>query len=358
MKNKIYVGIDYHKRYSIASAVSAEGEQLKEAKIVGNCAVGFERYFESLGGSVEVVLECCWNWGRLYDLLEEMEVVERVVLADPYKTRLIAEAQIKNDRLDARKLAELLRGNFIATVHIPTRHSRERKQLLRQRMFWVRQRTQLRNRIHALLDRQRSVELPQVSDLFGRKGMNFLKQLSLAEPDSTLLRQDLDTLELLGTQIKQLEKALQTDRDADHVLEQLRSIPGIGLTLSAVIAAEIDTISRFPKASKLCSYCGLVPTTHASGGKVYHGRMLPHCNKWLRWAFVEAAWVAVGCSSYFGTLYRQHRLRGKAANKAIAIVARRLCQIVWQILTQKRPYEPRSLNLTLCPERSEQSLVN
>ena len=61
MKNKIYVGIDYHKRYSIASAVSTEGEQLKEPKIVSNSAVGFERFFDSLSNPGEVVLECYWN---------------------------------------------------------------------------------------------------------------------------------------------------------------------------------------------------------------------------------------------------------------------------------------------------------
>ena len=90
---------------------------------------------------------------------------------------------------------------------------------------------------------------------------------------------------------------------------------------------EIDQIERFTRADKLCAYAGLVPTTHASGGKIAHGRMLPFCNRWLKWAFIEAAWVAVGCSDYFGTFYRKQRLRGKGANDAIAIVARRMATI-------------------------------
>ena len=83
-----------------------------------------------------------------------------------------------------------------------------------------------------------------------------------------------------------------------------------------------------------------MPTTHASGGQVYHGRLLQACDKWLRWAFIEAAWVAVGCSPYFGALYRRHRARGKQANTAITIVARRMCPIVFALLREGRDFAP------------------
>ncbi len=119
------------------------------------------------------------------------------------------------------------------------------------------------------------------------------------------------------------------------------SLPGVGPTLGAVLAAEIDRIERFPSAEKLCAYAGVVPTTHSSGGKVYHGRLLPSCNKWLRWALIEASWVAIGCSPYFGSLYRQQRARGKQANTAITIVARRMCRILYALLSEKRSFEKR-----------------
>ena len=112
--------------------------------------------------------------------------------------------------------------------------------------------------------------------------------------------------------------------------------------LAPVLALEIDQIERFRHADKLCAYAGLVPTTHASGGKVAHGRMLPFCNRWLKWAFVEAAWVAVGCSDYFGSFYRKQRLRGKGANDAIIITARRLAKIAWKMLTDERNYMPQA----------------
>jgi hypothetical protein len=103
--------------------------------------------------------------------------------------------------------------------------------------------------------------------------------------------------------------------------------------------SQIDEIGRFSSAQKLCGYAGLCPTTSSSGGKTHQGKLMPHCNKWLRWGFVEAAWVAVGCSGYFGDLYKKKRALGKKANTAIVAVARRMARIAWQLLTQGRTYE-------------------
>lgn len=117
------------------------------------------------------------------------------------------------------------------------------------------------------------------------------------------------------------------------------SVPGIGPIIAAVIVSEVDDIARFPSAQKLCGYAGLCPTTTSSGGKTFNGKLMPHCNKWLRWAFVEAAWVSVGCSAYFGGIYKRKRALGKKANTAILCVARRMARIVWQLLTQGREFE-------------------
>ncbi len=117
------------------------------------------------------------------------------------------------------------------------------------------------------------------------------------------------------------------------------SIPGMGPILAAVVVNEIDDISRFKSAQKLCGYIGLCPSTSSSGGKTYNGKLMKHCNKWLRWAFVEAAWVSIGCNSYFGDLYKKKRAAGKKANTAILCVARRMARIAWQLLTQGRDYE-------------------
>ena len=80
---------------------------------------GFAQFFEGLGGPSKAVVEACWNWGLIHDELEELEQVEEVLLAHPYKTRLIAEAQIRIDRLVAHALGTLLRGNLVARAHVP-----------------------------------------------------------------------------------------------------------------------------------------------------------------------------------------------------------------------------------------------
>ena len=114
-----YVGIDYHKHYSVLCATDERGQELKQRRIKGNTAAGFAQFFSELGEQNKVVMEACWNWGWLYDLLGQIDQVGEVVLAHPYKTRLIAEAQIKTDRIDAQTLAKLLRGDLIAQSHAP-----------------------------------------------------------------------------------------------------------------------------------------------------------------------------------------------------------------------------------------------
>lgn len=333
-----YVGIDIHKRYSVCAAQDEQGRKLGVARIEGNLGSGFAQYLRGLGGRSKVVIEACWGWGKVHDVLEELPEVAEVVVANALKTRLIAESQIKTDKIDGAALATLLRGNFISPVHVPPRAVRQRKDELRQRLYWARLRTRIRNRVHALIERQREVALPQCSDLFGTKGMAALRAMALPEPDGTLLREDLALLEVLNAQIKAQEKRIAAANAADPATQRLLSVPGLGVILAAVIAAEIDSITRFRDAEHLCAYAGLVPTTHASGGKVHHGGLLWRANRWLRWAFIEGAWVAMGCSGYFGALYRRHRERGKAANTAITIVARRMCRIVFQLLKENRDY--------------------
>jgi transposase len=333
-----YVGIDIHKRYSVLVAVDERGRELARGRINGNTAFGFAQFFAGLEGPSKVVLEACWNWGRIYDLLSEIEQVEEVVLAHPLKTRLIADAQIKTDGLDGHALATLLRGDLIARAYVPAKPTRQRKEVLRQRLYWARLRTRVRNRIHALIDRQRELSMPQCSDLFGRKGISALTKLVLSEPDATLLREDLELLGLIQQQIKAQEARIVEFNHTDETTLRLQTIPGMGKILAAVAAAEIDCVQRFSTSAKLCAYAGLVPRTHASGGRVYHGPLIKSRNKWLQWAFIEAAWVAVGCSAYFGGLYRQHRARGKNANVAITSIARRMCQISFTLLKERRDF--------------------
>jgi transposase len=335
----LYTGIDLHKKYSVACTQDATGQCVREARIDHSNSEALQQYFDSLGQESRVVIEACWNWGWLHDQLEELDQVSDVTVVHPGKTRIIAEAQIKTDRIDARALCNLLRADLVARIHIPSVATRARKNVLRQRLFFVRLRTMLRNRVHALIDRQRGLKQPVWSDLFGVKGLGWLRRLEIPGPDGMLLRECLSMLDAIALQVKELEQCIAKELVDCEVMQRLLSMPGLGPILAAVIAIELDGVERFRSPAKLCAYAGLVPTTHASGGKIYNGRLLPFCNRYMRWAFIEAAWTAMGCDGYFGDLYRVHRNRGKKANIAITIVAHRMCQISWHLLHDHRNYQ-------------------
>ena len=339
-----YAGIDYHKRYSFVSIQNEAGEIKLEYQIPGNHPHLFEEAFGRMKGEVAVVYEASFNWGWLYEVLEGMVNVKSITVANPYKVRLIAETQIKTDKLDARKLALLLRLGVVPECHVPDRQTRARKEVLRQRAYWVRQRTGIRNRVHRIIGRQHGLQMPQVSDLFGAKGKAALHKAVLPEPDNMLLRQNLEMLDNLDKVIRLDEAQIKAEGRQDRAVEIAASVPGIGLVIGSIIATETDGVQRFLGPERYTGYCGLSPSTHSSGGKTYHGRMMWQCNKWLKWAFIEAAWIAVGCSSYFGGFYRYHRGRGKQANTAITLVARRMGRIIYQLLMEDRLYEERNFS--------------
>ncbi len=333
-----FIGIDFHKKYSVWHAIDAAGSDLGKGRIEHHSPQDFATLVKRWPNP-RVVFEASMNWHWLFEVLEQAMPGEHLTLANAFKTRIIAEAQVKTDKIDARILALLLRAGLVSSVHIPCKETRQRKEVLRQRCFFVRQRTMLRNRIHRLLGAQHDLKLPQVTDLFGKKGMGFLEKLELPAPTGLLLKQQLEMLKSVQLRIKEDETALEAMMSTTEAQKQVLSIPGMGPILASVVVSEIDDISRFKSAQKLCGYIGLCPSTSSSGGKTYNGRLMRHCNKWLRWAFVEAAWVAMGCDSYFGDLYKKKRALGKKFNTAILCVARRMARITWQLLTQGRSYE-------------------
>jgi transposase len=238
----------------------------------------------------------------------------------------------------------LLRANLIPRAHIPSQETRALKEMIRQRLFLVRMRTMLKNRIHALLDRYH-VPPPPGSDVFGKRGRDYLAKACLEGSARDQLDQDLRLLETMNVEIRETEKLLKLSLKGDRRVELLQTIPGLGAITSAVLALEIDDIHRFPDARKLAAYAGLVPSVHASGGKIHHGRLMKQSNKWLRWALVEAAWVSVRHDPYFRTLYGKHAKKG--SQTAIIVTARRLLEVAWHVLAEDRPYEARPARRTM-----------
>jgi len=179
-----------------------------------------------------------------------------------------------------------------------------------------------------------------VTDIFGKRGTTYLRKLNLPGVDGEILREDLELLEVFNKLVKEAEQEIASLLGDDPQVKLLRTIPGLGPILAAVVAMEIDQIERFIGPSKLASYAGLVPSTSASGGRIFHGKLLPMSNKWLRWALVEAAWGSIRTSPYCRIFFENHKWRKGPHTAAIAL-ARRLSEIIWHVLTEKRAYEER-----------------
>ena len=334
----LYAGVDTHKKYSRVVVTDDQGIKVAQASL-SNDQASFSDFFAKLNEPTKAVVEAGRNWGIIYDMLDGLGI--EPTLANPLKTRAIAEAKIKTDSIDARTLSDLLRADLIPKVYVPMREVRSQKDLLRQRLWLVSVRTMVKNRIHHILDRNH-IAVSFHSDMFGKGGREEISGIKLEAPDNLMLRAHLEILDHLQLQVKNSEKWIREAVKGNHTVSILRTIPGLGKVLSALVAMEIDDIRRFFSPGKLCAYAGLVPTTYASGGKVRHGRLIPSCNRWLRWAFVEAAWIAQRTSPYCHAYYERIKTR-KGANSAATALARRLCEITWHCLNDNRPYEERGL---------------
>jgi transposase len=333
---KTYVGVDYHKAYSHGTIMTETGQILKQGRFT-NDAPSVSAFLGPHGGTeCFAVLEATRNWTVMHDILEEL--TEKVTLAHPLKVRAIAEAKIKTDKIDSATLAHLLRCDLVPAAHVSSPQARIIKNLVRHRMFLVRVQTMTKNRIHVLLDRYPVLRQDfGPGDWFTGLGIRYLREAPLPEHDRFILDSELSLLEHLRGQIQQADRWLVGVGQKDVRVKRLMTIPGIGKAFALLILSEIDAVQRFRTDKKLHAYAGLVPSTYASGGRTFHGRIIKGGNKYLRWALVEAIWPAIQNDGALARFYSRLAQR-KGANPAKVATARRLLTIVYQVLKENREY--------------------
>lgn len=332
----LYAGVDHHTKTSHLTLIDGKGKAIKSINIPSDGRA----ILAELGGydePIKAVLEASYNWGKMYDWLDE--VAEEVILAHPVKVKAIAEARIKNDKIDSATLAHLLRADLIPEAYACSADLRALKRALRQRMFLVRIQTMLKNRIQALLY-QYDLERPKVSDLFGAVGTRWIRALVLPRPDGEILKEDLALLDVVKERLASSEGLIKELSAGDMAVKWLKSMPGIGDFLSVLIRYEVGDIGRFRSPAKFSSYTGLIPSTYASGGKVHHGRITRQGNKYLRWAFIEAVTPAIKVSPELRSYYERIKRR-KGTKDARVATARKLAEIAWHVWSEERFYEMR-----------------
>lgn len=339
-----YIAFDSHKRYTWALVEKFSGGRLCEQRVAhkkGSIKQFLSRWAEGSPVAVETV----GNWYWIVDEIEEAGMVPWLVHA--HKAKLMLAMVNKTDKLDARGLNRLQRTGTLPTVWIPPRELRDQRELPRSRMVFSRMRTRLKNRIHATLAKH-ALSVEEVSDLFGRKGRELLGGVVEKLPPQTRFATEriLEQLDAVEQHIELFERRIRKVFESTPELGLVMSLPGVGFILGVVILLEIGTVDRFASAERLASYAGTTPRVSASGGKIHYGRVRQDVNRYLKWAFMEAANVI--CLHHRRFPQRHvHRLyermaRRKGHQKAIGAVARHLAEATYWILKKGEPYrEPR-----------------
>ena len=280
-------------------------------------------------------MEATGHWTYLYELIEDE--CPDLVLAHPLKTKAIASARIKTDKIDATTLAHLLRADLLPAAYIPPRAVRDTREVLRTRASLVRLRTQVKNKVHAILTKN-GLRTPTTHAL-GKKAQRFLATVPVRPCYRGALDGYFRLLAALTGEIASVATAIEAQVRQDPQAQLLCTMPGIGPYSALLILSEIGDVRRFPDARRLCSYAGLVPSVHASGGKTRLGRLTKQGSKWLRWILVEGAIHARNGAPQFRSLY--HRVAKKhGANTGRVAVARAMLKTIYAMLRKGEAFRP------------------
>ncbi|HBT47717.1 MAG TPA: IS110 family transposase [Peptococcaceae bacterium] len=327
-----YFGLDVHK-------ATCEGAELLPDNTIRrfrfpNEKKEWKRFAQELDGNCKVALEATGNASMIYDILSERGA--QVIVVNPIRTRAIAEARIKTDKVDAEILVRLLAADFVCACWVASKVERELRTLLHHRAALKKQVVGVKNRIHAVLARH-AIKVP-VSDLFGVKGRQFLRELEeLPEVEKIVLTSNLKILEALEEEITAVEKELNLRAIELPGVESLLGIPGIDVLSALTILAEIGDIKRFTSAKKLASFSGLVPSVHQSGKTRYTGHITKAGRSMLRWILIQVAHTAVRQPGALRDFYLRIKKR-KGRKIAIVAAARKLLTIIWAMLTKNTEY--------------------
>jgi transposase len=283
-----------------------------------------------------VGVECMFSWYWLADLCEKEEI--EFVLGHALYMKAIHGGKAKNDKIDSKKIAMLLRGGNLPVAFAYPKEMRATRDLLRRRMYLMRRRAELLGHVQ---NTNWQYNLPPfakklsyksnrggVAERFGEPSVRKMVGLDLA------LIGQLDAH--LGDVELYLEQTVKLDDPQNFFL--LRSIPGVGKILALVLLYEIYDIKRFESVGRFISYCRLVKCAHESAGKKSGSGGSKIGNAHLKWAFSEAICLLLRESPEAQTFVaRKEKKHGKA--KALSILAARLGRAVYWMLRKKQAFD-------------------
>ena len=337
MKNKKYfIGLDVHKKKTTHVVRDRIGNIVLEGETATLYSELYERLEPYLKSSI-IGLESCTSYYTLYQNFLKNNY--NIKVANTIQLRqLIA----KNDKLDAKRLAEMLRLGTFPCSYIPDEKIQRLRNLLQVRHSLVEEKTRCNNRIQAFLDRNGIVMPPQ--DAFGKKWRQTLLQYIGSGEVSLELRYEYDHFVYLEKKSEHLGQEISgyTMKHWKKEYILLQSITGFGPVLSCYVIANILPISRFSSNRKLRRYAGVVPAFQESGCKKSKGHIpKTSSRKLLRWALIQAANSAGRTNTKLGYYYRKKKKQKNNASIAHVAVASSMIDIIYKVLTTKKPYSPK-----------------
>ena len=343
-----YAGIDLHSRTLYLCVVDADGNKRLHRELkccIEELQLALAPFREGLVVACETTF--CWYW--LADFCHERDIT--FVLGHALFMKAIHGGKAKNDRIDAEKIAALMRGGVLPQAYVYPAGMRETRDLLRRRTQLVRQRSTAM--VHIQMTNAQWLFPVDIGRRLQRAGSRVDIDKAFADPSVRLsVESDLAVITHCDEQIRKLELHLERSAKIDDPQSffLLKTIPGIGKILSLTILYEIHSVDRFPSVGQFISYCRLVKCAHTSAGKSYGTGGAKIGNAHLRWAFGEAAVLLIRESteakSFVDRMTKKH---GKA--KAISILAAKVARTVYHMLRRRQAFDANRFWNTLSNRR-------
>lgn len=333
--HKHYCGIDLHARSMYLCVLDADGKVLLHR----NMKTTPEAFLSAVApcrDDLVVAVECIFTWYWLADLCADQGIA--FVLGHALYMKAIHGGKAKNDRIDARKIAVLLRGGMLPQAYVYPKAMRATRDLLRRRNHLMRKRADLLAQIQNTASQY---NLPPLGTRVDRKGER--AAIPAHFPDAIVRRSvelDLALIAHYDTLLESLEQelALMAKGHDAFGYHLLRSIPGVGRILTLLLLYEIEDVNRFPRVQEFLSYARLVKTQKSSAGKRHGHSGKKIGNAHLKWAFSEAAVLFLRKNPQGQRLVeRLAQKHGKG--KALSILAARLGRAVYVMLERREPFD-------------------
>jgi transposase len=331
-----YIGLDIHKK-TISYCVKEASGQIRQQGTIPATRTELDRWMETLPQPWTVAMEATIFTGWIYDHL--LPHAAAVKVAHPLLQRAMAAAQKKNDRIDASKIADCLRCDFLPECHIASTEIRDRRRILRYRHLLMRQMVQIKNRISGLL-----LETGVSHNKQRLHKVKYFRELLATNPEvpdsiRPLLKLSRETIVRLQKTDYALVSSLERDPVLAPRIQNLKTVPGVGPITALTWALEIGDVSRFHSVQQAISYGGLCGDEKSSADKVLRTPLSKQRNKHIQRVLVEAAKLAPRHSHELAALYEKEKQQGNG-NRATLAVARKMVAYLLAVDRERRAFVP------------------